>query len=78
MARSDDRTTINRILFVLTTGCRWTDMPEIINEKDSIKIIQKGWIKKYLWREINDILRLNGFSWLSNGNDSCWIKELKN
>lgn len=54
------------------------ELVEIINEKDSIKIIQKGWIKKHLWREINDILRLNGFCWLSNGNDSCWIKELKN
>jgi hypothetical protein len=26
------------------------------------------------WREINDILKVNGFGWLSNDKDSCWIK----
>lgn len=26
-ARVDDRQTINGILFVLTSGCRWKDMP---------------------------------------------------
>ncbi len=46
----------------------------IVNEKDSIKVSPKGWIEKQTWREINDILRLNGFSWLSNGKDSCWLK----
>ncbi|MEM3061509.1 MAG: transposase, partial [Candidatus Bathyarchaeia archaeon] len=25
--RADDRLTINGILYVLTTGCRWMDMP---------------------------------------------------
>jgi len=25
--RADDRKTLNGILYVLTTGCRWTDMP---------------------------------------------------
>jgi len=24
-------------------------------------------------REINDILRVQGFNWLANGRDSCWI-----
>lgn len=46
----------------------------IVNEKDSIKVTCKGWMEKQTWREINDILKLNGFSWLSNGKDSCWIK----
>lgn len=46
----------------------------ISNEKDSIKVSCKGWMEKQTWREINDILRLNGFSWLSNGKDSCWLK----
>lgn len=48
----------------------------IMNEKDSIKVIAKGWIEKQTWREINDILRINGFSWLPNGRDSCWLKLL--
>lgn len=46
----------------------------IVNEKDCIKFKQKAWIEKQEWREINDILRINGFAWLSNGKDSCWIK----
>ena len=46
----------------------------VINEKDCIKFKQKSWIEKEEWREINDILRVNGFSWLSNGKDSCWIR----
>jgi len=48
----------------------------IINEKDCIKFKQKAWIEREEWREINDILRINGFSWLSNGKDSCWIRML--
>jgi transposase-like protein len=48
----------------------------ILNEKDCIKVSCKGWMEKQTWREINDILRLNGFSWLSNGKDSCWLKLL--
>ena len=46
----------------------------IVNEGDSIKITPKGWIDKHIWREINDILRLHKFRWLSNGKDSCWLK----
>ncbi len=49
----------------------------IVNEKDSIKVTPKGWIDRQVWREVNDILRLNGFSWLSNGKDSCWIKMME-
>jgi hypothetical protein len=48
----------------------------IVNEKDCIKSKQKYWIERQEWREINDILRVNGFSWLSNGKDSCWIRMI--
>ncbi len=59
--------------FVVQLGKR-IDIVNIINEKDCIKVIAKGWMEKKTWREINDILRLNQFNWLSNGKDSCWIK----
>lgn len=36
----------------------------------------KTMLDKQIWREISDILRMNGFSWLSNGRDSCWLKLL--
>ncbi len=45
----------------------------IVNESGSIKIIPKGWIDKSVWREVNDIVKLHEFSWLSNGKDSCWL-----
>ena len=46
----------------------------IVNEGDSIKVSPRGWIDKQIWREINDILKLHKFAWLSNGKDSCWLK----
>ncbi|HEV8404574.1 MAG TPA: hypothetical protein VGQ13_01580 [Nitrososphaera sp.] len=46
----------------------------ILNEKDCIKLKPKEWLDLKAWREINDILRAQGFSWLGNGKDSCWIR----
>jgi putative transposase len=46
----------------------------ILNESDCIKVKPKGWMEKKEWREIHDILRVQGFNWLANGRDSCWIK----
>lgn len=54
-------------------GKRYQNL-QVVNEKDCIKFKQKRWIEKQEWREINDILRVNGFAWLSNGKDSCWIR----
>ena len=45
----------------------------ITNEKDSVKVIPKGWLDKQVWKEINDLLRLHQFAWLSNGKDSRWL-----
>ncbi len=42
----------------------------IINEKDCIKVMLKVWLDKQVWKEINDILRVHQFAWLSNGKDS--------
>lgn len=59
--------------FAIQLGKR-IEKVNITNEKDSIKVSPKTWIEKQVWREINDILRINGFNWLSNGKDSCWFK----
>jgi hypothetical protein len=40
----------------------------------STKVKAKEWLDLKNWREINDILRVQGFSWVSQGKDSCWIK----
>lgn len=50
------------------------DKLNISNEKDCIKVYCKGWIERDEWKEVNNILRVNGFAWLPNGKDSCWIK----
>ena len=33
--RSDDRRTVDAILYVLTTGCRWMDLPDEYGDDDS-------------------------------------------
>jgi putative transposase len=47
---------------------------QIISEGDCIKVKPIGWLDKKDWREIHDILRGQGFNWLANGKESCWIK----
>ena len=63
-----------KVNFVNNLGEKRIKKVTIVNEGDSIKISPKGWIDKSIWREINDILKLHKFSWLSNGKDSCWLK----
>ncbi len=47
---------------------------DIKHERDCVSIKPKAWLPKPVWREINDILLINGFSWLENGKESQWIK----
>jgi hypothetical protein len=49
---------------------------QIINENDCIKLKPNVWLDLKMWREVNDIVRVQGFNWLANGKDSCWIKLL--
>jgi hypothetical protein len=44
---------------------------QILNEKDSIRVLLTGRQDLRVWREIHDILRVQGFNWLSNGKESC-------
>ncbi len=60
--------------FKLQLGKRINDV-EIIDEENSIKVKTKRWLDKQIWREINDILKLNRFVWVSNGKDSCWSRS---
>jgi hypothetical protein len=66
--------------FAAASGCGSSrereNMLIILNEKDCIKIKARTWLDKKDWREIHDILRVQGFNWLANGKDSCWIKML--
>ncbi len=62
--------------FVTHLGKR-VNYVNILNEKDCIKISPKMWLDRQIWREINDILKLSDFNWLSNGKDSCWLKPVQ-
>lgn len=59
--------------FAIQLGKR-IEKVELVNEKDCIRVIPKGWINKKTWREINDILNFNGFGWLSSDKGGYWIK----
>jgi transposase len=54
--RADDRRTINAILYVLTTGCRWMDLPERYGPKSTAHDRLKDWEKKVVWKSILDAL----------------------
>jgi transposase-like protein len=48
---------------------------DVKREPDCITVKPDSWIPKSIWREINDILRINGFHWLEDGRDSKWLKQ---
>ena len=50
--RCNDRTTINGILFVLTTGCRWVDMPEKYGSKSTTHLRFSELQKKGVWKKV--------------------------
>ena len=45
----------------------------IYNDGKRVRVMQKGWLDKKIWREINDILSLYGFSWDTNDGRGFWI-----
>ena len=50
--RADDRKTINGILFVLITGCKWADMPRSYGSPVTAWRRLKNWQKEDVWFEI--------------------------
>ena len=50
--RYDDRTTINGIMFVLITGCRWSEMPERYGSKSTAHRRLQNWQQKRVWQKI--------------------------
>jgi transposase len=57
--RADDRMVLNGILYVLTTGCRWMDMPlEYGSYKTAWKRLKK-WEEMGIWDSIFKALASN-------------------
>ena len=50
--RCDDRSTINGILFVLTVGCRWEELPEKYGSKSTAHLRLQDWQQKGVWKKI--------------------------
>jgi len=60
--RADDRATINGILYVLTTGCRWMDMPAKYGSYVTAWRRLKRWQEMGVWARILDALMARGYS----------------
>jgi transposase len=50
--RADDRTTLNGILFVLRSGCRWQDVPERYGDTVTCWRRRKQWDEQGVWERI--------------------------
>ncbi len=50
--RCDDRTTINGIMFVLVTGCRWSEMPQGYGSKSTAHLRLQKWQQQGIWKKI--------------------------
>jgi len=50
--QADYRKTINRILYVLITGCRWQDMPRCYGAYQTAWRRLKRWSKEGIWNRI--------------------------
>jgi transposase len=50
--RADDRKTINGILYVLITGCRWQDMPRCYGAHQTAWRRHKRWSEEDIWNKV--------------------------
>ena len=60
--RADDRTTINAILYVLTTGCRWMDLPSEYGDDVTAWRRLRDWEKQGIWKPIMRRVMSLGYS----------------
>ena len=50
--RSNDRNTINGIIYVLISGCRWSEMPKRYGFKSTANRRLQNWQQKGIWKKI--------------------------
>ena len=50
--RCDDRTTVNGILFVLSVGCRWKELPKKYGSKSTAHLRFSELQQKGIWKKI--------------------------
>ncbi|MDE1863782.1 MAG: transposase, partial [Thaumarchaeota archaeon] len=59
--RADDRVTINGILYVLTTGCGWMDMPKRYGDDSTAHRRLERWQQSGTWKKILDVARSKAY-----------------
>ena len=60
--RADDRKTINGILYVLETGCKWEDMPRCYGSYVTAWRRLKRWSEEGIWFEVLCAIRNTAYS----------------
>lgn len=62
--RADDRATLNAILYVLSTGCRWEDLQRIQYSHSYTTAWRrlKKWEEEGIWKRILDVLIAKGYT----------------
>ena len=60
--RADDRRTINGILYVHNTGCRWHDMPRRYGAYQTAWRRLKWWSKESVWNKILAAAQENAYA----------------
>jgi len=69
--RADDRSTVNAVLFVLITGCRWIDVPKKYGDDSTANRRLRRWEKLGVWKSLMDSLVREGY-----GNGTMKLDEL--
>lgn len=59
--RADDRKTINGILYILITGCRWVDTPPKYGDDSTANRRLRRWENEGVWKRIMDSLINEGY-----------------
>ena len=68
--RADDRSTINGILYVIMSGCRWMDMPPKYGSYKTVWERPKKWSIRGVWKNImNSLVSRSYASGLINIDD---------
>nr|WP_243029003.1 IS5 family transposase [Thermus albus] len=80
--RADDRKTLNGILYVLVTGCRWKDMPERYGSYKTAWRRLKEWevrgVWEGLWKRLLDWgYGVGRLSWERVGVDATTVEAKK-
>ena len=71
--RNDDRKTVDGIIYVLTTGCRWMDLPPKYGSHKSVWERHKIWSEDGTWKRVMDALVARGYGMGTIDTDSLSI-----